>query len=564
MWIITGNRSRCTLCDTTIASEPARVAAHEQGQRHIQLLRAYSNRIDSEGSDSEGSDSEVSDSNSDGTDDAFRTIDSAGPEINGISDTSVFLDESDNGSDVPAGYLDYGSENSLPDALMIDTTPFYPYPDRNTFLFSMIANVPKSPLSDTFLKVLHWWCRQLGVQMPALSTVRRVETNVFDEVMNAPVKATSCEGLPFYYNSIKDAIRADIANPYVRKFLRQLPEDAGDRISEMYQGLRWKEDPDMATPMITTGDRHIYRHEFYRKEPDQVIYIERFLIRDTVIVVSYFLTVLSSGSYWISEGDRRDCPLADIKERVVMIPYDQRSEVDPSLFYLKGAVEGRRGRRFTIEKASEYCADNHLRSKADGRMIVFAPIIIFCDDMSGNRSKRWNKYESWYWTFAGLPPEEVNKEYNIHFLATSNAVSGMKMLPSFVDDMIADLNAGFIAFDAVDREEVLVVGTVFIFVGDNPMQSAFCSHIGTSGLKPCRICTAAKFDATADSLMNFITPGPTRSSVDTFRELRRQISRAGLWGNKESVRLRQKETGVKCTITEDYITVCEGLRFLRN
>ena len=55
--------------------------------------------------------------------------------------------------------------------------------------------------------------------------------------------------------------------------------------------------------------------------------------------------------------------------------------------------------------------------------------------MSGNRTKRWNHHESWYFTLAGSPFEEVNKEYNVHFICTSKVIGGIEMLPEIVDEM---------------------------------------------------------------------------------------------------------------------------------
>ena len=31
------------------------------------------------------------------------------------------------------------------------------------------------------------------------------------------------------------------------------------------------------------------------------------------------------------------------------------------------------------------------------------PLILFSDDTSGNRSKKWHKFESWFLSLAGLP-----------------------------------------------------------------------------------------------------------------------------------------------------------------
>ena len=45
---------------------------------------------------------------------------------------------------------------------------------------------------------------------------------------------------------------------------------------------------------------------------------------------------------------------------------------------------------------------------------------LYCDDTSGNLSKKWNKHNSILFTAAGLPNDQAHLEYNVHFLATSN------------------------------------------------------------------------------------------------------------------------------------------------
>lgn len=59
---------------------------------------------------------------------------------------------------------------------------------------------------------------------------------------------------------------------------------------------------------------------------------------------------------------------------------------------------------------------------------------LYCDDTSGNRSKKWNKHNSFLFTAAGLPAEFVHKEYNIHFLCTSNIAPPLEMLDGIVDE----------------------------------------------------------------------------------------------------------------------------------
>jgi hypothetical protein len=57
---------------------------------------------------------------------------------------------------------------------------------------------------------------------------------------------------------------------------------------------------------------------------------------------------------------------------------------------------------------------------------------LYCDDTSGNSSKKWNKHNSFLFTPAGLPREHVHWEHNIHFLCTSNLALPLEMLDEIV------------------------------------------------------------------------------------------------------------------------------------
>ena len=46
---------------------------------------------------------------------------------------------------------------------------------------------------------------------------------------------------------------------------------------------------------------------------------------------------------------------------------------------------------------------NPWKVKAAGRKVIMVPLILFSDDTSGNKSKKWHKFESWDLLFAGLP-----------------------------------------------------------------------------------------------------------------------------------------------------------------
>ena len=53
---------------------------------------------------------------------------------------------------------------------------------------------------------------------------------------------------------------------------------------------------------------------------------------------------------------------------------------------------------------------NPLRAKANGRLVLTVPLIIFMDDVSGNVSKQWNKHHAVYMSNASMPREMLEKK----------------------------------------------------------------------------------------------------------------------------------------------------------
>ena len=78
---------------------------------------------------------------------------------------------------------------------------------------------------------------------------------------------------------------------------------------------------------------------------------------------------------------------------------------------------------------------NRWRTLAKGHRTLAFPIWMYCDDTSGNLSKKWNEHNSFLFTPAGLPRTEAQKEFNIHFLSTSNIVPPLEMLDGIVEQL---------------------------------------------------------------------------------------------------------------------------------
>ena len=130
-----------------------------------------------------------------------------------------------------------------------------------------------------------------------------------------------------------------------------------------------------------------------------------------------------------------------------------------------------------------------LKDAAGGLPIVMAPVILYSDDTSGNKSKKWNKFDLWAMMLAGLPRVLNRQLEHIYFIACSNQVSAMDMAGAIAQDLQRFEADGIITFDAHLRKKVLVVTPVFCALCDNPRASELLSHSGSGTRKFCRMCS---------------------------------------------------------------------------
>lgn len=113
-----------------------------------------------------------------------------------------------------------------------------------------------------------------------------------------------------------------------------------------------------------------------------------------------------------------------------------------------------------------------------------APIVLYTDDTSGNKSKKWNL---WCISMAGLPIEEARQLQNINFLTCSNAVSALEMTNALVEELLK-LEEGIIVYDCVWQWVVVVLSPVMAILCDNARASELLNHLGARAIKFCRKC----------------------------------------------------------------------------
>jgi len=116
------------------------------------------------------------------------------------------------------------------------------------------------------------------------------------------------------------------------------------------------------------------------------------------------------------------------------------------------------------------------------------PLTLFTDDTSGNKSKKWHKFDSWSVMMSGLPRHENAKIENIHFYSCSDTATAVDMAESLVPELLTLAENGMEAYDALVEQKVIVVCPLMCILADNPRASELLNHLGGSARRYCRMC----------------------------------------------------------------------------
>ncbi|KAJ3792065.1 hypothetical protein GGU11DRAFT_750597 [Lentinula aff. detonsa] len=361
---------------------------------------------------------------------------------------------------------------------------WYPWSDRITCTLDILMHLPRSVFSQRQLDLFLWLLRINGVpDVPSVKTMKTLNEAIQKMCGIDTLCYDGALGNQYYVNSLAQMIAQEMSNPQVRPKLHFYPEDSSPHLSQARQAQRWLHEApnELLTPMA-----RIDKCDFYIYEPAMLmngtccIPVRWFSHRNILYARCWGMepVVSDSRSGWRVITSESELAATQFLKNFEELKAD--SEPLYKLPHPSHLLEVLSADRQTKNAWSftDPVEGNHWRKLADGHRVVSFPIWMYCDDTSGNVSKKWNKHNLFLFTAAGLPRHESSKEYNVHFLSTSNIAPPLKMLDSVIDQLEAAQEHGIWAWNCETKEPILVLPWVLALLGDNPMQSEFAGHIG--------------------------------------------------------------------------------------
>ncbi|KAJ7017720.1 hypothetical protein C8F04DRAFT_1332361 [Mycena alexandri] len=392
---------------------------------------------------------------------------------------------------------------------------WFPYPDKAAFLTDILFSSPRLRFSRAQQKAVLSWAKDLGADVPSYNGFRRTQDMLLAEIGDPTKRQQSGRGNVWYLNEIGDSIKKDMSNPFTRAGMTLYPEDAGNKLSEVWHGDKMLRDiPDhLLSPNIRHNGVLYYVNELVRCTDGSWFLPKRWLTRNggKVMLSSGFKVIeRSDGSLVIQDQIREVIEVSSFASNFIQI-------LDCTCGIYPLAVE-------SDHHAAEM--PHPLRELAGARMVYSIPLAIFIDDVSGNKSKQWNKHFSCYMSNGALPRTKLENEFHVRFVATSPFASPLEIMQGVRASIEEAFEDPVEAWDCEAKEEVLLRPYGLLFAGDNPMQAELCSCAGLNTNFFCRTCKAGgtrEWKQSDEGFPEVLKAGEIRSPEDTAEETFQQI-----------------------------------------
>ncbi|KAJ7280031.1 hypothetical protein C8J57DRAFT_1712078 [Mycena rebaudengoi] len=424
------------------------------------------------------------------------------------------------------------------------SSDWFPYPSRIMFLLDTLDNLPHLRISNSSMRVFLWILKEAQCKdVPSFNKLRQVQKEIRSESGIPSIPCKSVQGNVFFMNDPKAIIARDWSNPTTRKFIHVYPEIPEDGvIREIWHAQKWRKnmDLDILSPMFDAGTSHYYVNELaLLKNGDFVIPIRWATMGGKVYADAYSVIV----------DDKRKATVRD--EEIILICAD---DLEKNYFDLDHAGLVPEWADVSIDSGHPGRIPNPKRNIAGGHPLYCSFVDYFGDDVSGNRTKSWNKHWNSYMTHRNLPRHLLQQEFHVHFVSTSPNASISEQYKEF-EGAVAETHTNPVRLEDETGKTTCFCIHVNAGPSDNPMQSEISAHIGGKGNHFCRKCQVGgtqKEKETNDGYHALFEAGVPRTKEIIIEELEKQV-RLACTGVAKSVKDSQTETGIKDVYTQYWI-----------
>ncbi|TFK59759.1 hypothetical protein BDN72DRAFT_873007 [Pluteus cervinus] len=411
-----------------------------------------------------------------------------------------------------------------------------PYPNKLACLLNIIDSLPRLRLSDSLLKVILWLLKKLGVKnVPSFDAFRKLQAKLQNK--GVPTVAwKSGRGNHFSFNDVRTLIANDWANPLTCRHLRRYPViPRGGVVSEVWHAEKWHKDLDrhLLSPMYDNG-----KHHYYIDEPAQ--------LRDGTLTVLVRWLEDEEGNIWMDTWKITSRYYQAIIHDEQVVRMKAEALVDNMLDLVDKNMIPTWAPQ-TVAAGHPSRMPNPDRMLAQGDPLYVSFIDVFGDDVSGNRSKSWNKHWNIYITHRNLPRTLLYHQYHIHFVSTSPHASIPEQFEGIKTVIEATHREPVKVYHACEDRQIRFKIQCNCGPGDNPAQSEISGYVGGGGNYPCRKCDVGGttvYKSSAEGFKKLFVPGNPRSCQEILQHVQSQVARS-CFGVAQHVKDAQTKTGVK-------------------
>ncbi|KAJ7228353.1 hypothetical protein GGX14DRAFT_530186 [Mycena pura] len=350
-----------------------------------------------------------------------------------------------------------------------DNTGFFSWPNETALLLDTMDNLGCCRFTGAQMSIILHVMKRFGARdIPSLKGLRKMQKQVHEGFGNAPVKVISPQGNIFYVSNLHQSIARDFANPLMAPHLNLYPEDVIDGpVSERWKAKRAQDyDAEQLTPMFSNGQRRWWINE--------VSWILRNgKLTSDVYVVTWHYPIEYRHRYKYSAM----YPSYSVRKSTKTQPC-----LDELITEFGDFTWTDRSREFVPAML------NPGRKLSGDRDLYVLRLSVWIDDISGNKSKQYNKFLVMVVQNTALPGVLLKQEFHIHFLGASQHVTTAELCTVLRDFVQGTEKEPIICYNVHTRREAAVILCVHDMDADNPQQSEEASHIGCNGSCPCRKC----------------------------------------------------------------------------